>query len=146
MSYQLELFTKNHYICTTLDEYLAKTNFKHIIPSPKKIRYRNKINFSFSYFKNKIECGPLQKDGSVFPAMTNKNCSNISVSICQFMKNWIKDYSKMDIFDKKTLSGVWRHITIFNNRENKVMIVLHINNLSKYKKLWELEYPIVFKE
>ena len=140
MSYNLELFSKNHIIKYILREFINE-NFESIIGSTCVLNYRNKINFSFGYYNGSIECGPLQKDLSVRPACTNDKCSLISINICEFMKDWIKHKSNLLIYFNN--KGFWRHITIFNNKNNDIMIVFHVNFMSKSKKIFDYEFKIL---
>ena len=134
---ELELFNKRHLI----QQLFYKSNVESIIDSPKHKHYRNKINLSFGLYNGMIEVGPLQKDFTVLPANQNNKCSIIAIKICEFMRDWVKNESKLKIVDNKDYSGFWRHITIHNNRLHHVMIIFHLQNLeSTHKYTWELEF------
>lgn len=132
-----------------IQSYFDETSFHKIIRSPKFFRYRNNTNFSFGLDRfGKISIGPMQKDKTVLPAILNKLCSDISVNICEFMVRWIIGFSSLKIvdYDKSHVNGFWRHITIRNNTKNDIMIVFHIQNMSTFKSIWDLEKEILVKD
>ena len=65
-----------------LDKYISKNNLFSMIPSPKNIRYRNNIMFSFGYNKSgEIEVGPFEKENSktVLEPSENKLISDTAI-------------------------------------------------------------------
>ena len=78
---------------------------------------------------------------TVIPAVLNTLCSDISVKICEYIINWILEFSSLNIvtYKKSLVSGFWRHITIRNNRKNEIMIVFHLQNMNHYENIWEQE-------
>ena len=118
----------------------ADVNINPFIESPKMEHYRNKINLSFGKYNGNIEVGELQKDKTVIPAKLNKHASIIGIKICEFMRDWIIKSSDFGVINYNDYTGLWRHITIYNNRFHHVMIVFHLQNVTEYKHEWELEF------
>jgi len=141
--YLFELKNKSDEAKTKLNS-INLFNIEPIIPSPVPVRYRNKINLSFGFDKQgNIEVGTMQKDKTIQPAIENVYCSNIAISICNFIKDWIINQSNLDPVSYPKLDGFWRHITIHNTHYNSIMLVFHIQSLSKYNKDWDKEKKIM---
>lgn len=125
-----------------IKQYFNPEIFHRILKGSKNFRYRNNTNFSFGLDQcGKICIGPMQKNKTVIPAVLNTLCSDISVKICEYIINWILEFSSLNIvtYKKSLVSGFWRHITIRNNRKNEIMIVFHLQNMNHYENIWEQE-------
>ena len=148
-SYQKELAHKD----TNLDLELSKLNSEirilgkqKFIPSPIDVRYRNKINLSFGKnIKGNLEVGTMIKNKFITPAKDNQICSQIAVDICEFMKFWLINESKLTVIDYSNMEGYWRHLTIHNTIDKKILIVFHVQSISKYQSLWDSEKDLLIK-
>lgn len=141
-----ECIVKSKEVCNVLNDFINTDNLSNIIPSPVSNRYRNRINFAIGYDStSKITIGPLQSNKTVLPAETILSSSQISIDICKFIEIWISTKSLFNpVKYQKSLTGLWRHLTIYNTKLNQIMIVFHLQNMSTMKELGENEVVKIF--
>jgi 23S rRNA (uracil1939-C5)-methyltransferase len=133
---------KKNDLNTKLDSYITNKNLFDIIPSPKQVRYRNNIMFSFGYNElGKIEVGPFESVNSklVKSAETNILVSDLAVKVCEYMREWIIGESNLSITEYPSFSGFWRHIQIRQNNKNEFIIGFRFSNFYKHKDIWSKE-------
>tara|TARA_B110001469_G_C9635269_1_gene318393 strand:+ start:133 stop:1260 length:1128 start_codon:yes stop_codon:yes gene_type:complete len=136
------LVIKKNDLNTKLDSYITNKNLFDIIPSPKQVRYRNNIMFSFGYNElGKIEVGPFESVNSklVKSAETNILVSDLAVKVCEYMRDWIIGESNLPITEYPSFSGFWRHIQIRQNNKNEFIIGFRFSNFYKHKDIWSNE-------
>jgi len=136
------LVIKKNELNTKLESYITNKNLFDIIPSPKKIRYRNNIMFSFGYNKlGKIEVGPFESVNSklVKSAKNNILVSELAVKVCEYIREWIINNSNLPITEYPSFSGFWRHIQIRQNNKNEFIIGFRFSNFYKHKDIWSKE-------
>ena len=136
------LVIKKNDLNTKLESYITNKNLFDIIPSPKQVRYRNNIMFSFGYDElGKIEVGPFESVNSklVKSAETNILVSKLAVKVCEYMREWITGESNLPITEYPSFSGFWRHIQIRQNNKNEFIIGFRFSNFYKHKDIWSKE-------
>lgn len=136
------LVIKKNDLNTKLESYITNKNLFDIIPSPKQVRYRNNIMFSFGYNElGKIDVGPFESVNSklVKSAETNILVSDLAVKVCEYMREWIIGESNLPITEYPSFSGFWRHIQIRQNNKNEFIIGFRFSNFYKYKNMWSKE-------
>jgi 23S rRNA (uracil1939-C5)-methyltransferase len=136
------LVLKKNDLNTKLKLYITNKNLFDIIPSPKKVRYRNNIMFSFGYDEfGKIAVGPFESVNSklVKNAKTNILVSDLALKVCEYMREWIIVESNLGITEYPSFGGFWRHIQIRQNNKNEYIIGFRFSNFYKYKEIWSKE-------
>jgi len=136
------LVIKKNDLNTKLESYITNKNLFDIIPSPKQVRYRNNIMFSFGYNElGKIEVGPFESVNSklVKSAETNILVSDLAIKVCEYMREWIIGKSNLPITEYPSFSGFWRHIQIRQNNKNEFIIGFRFSNFYKHKDIWSKE-------
>jgi len=136
------LVIKKNDLNTKLESYITNKNLFDIIPSPKQVRYRNNIMFSFGYNElGKIEVGPFESVNSklVKSAETNILVSDLAIKVCEYMREWIIGKSNLPITEYPSFSGFWRHIQIRQNNKNEFIIGFRFSNFYKHKDIWYKE-------
>jgi 23S rRNA (uracil1939-C5)-methyltransferase len=137
-----DLVIKKNDLNTKLKLYITNKNLFNIIPSPKKVRYRNNIMFSMGYDGyGKIVVGPFESVNSklVKKAETNILVSDLAIKICEYMREWIINESNLLITEYPSFSGFWRHIQIKQNNKNDFIIGFRFSNFYKHKSIWSKE-------
>jgi 23S rRNA (uracil1939-C5)-methyltransferase len=136
------LVLKKNDLNTKLKLYITNKNLFDIIPSPKKVRYRNNIMFSFGYDEfGKIAVGPFESANSklVKNAKTNILVSDLALKVCEYMREWIIGESNLGITEYPSFGGFWRHIQIRQNNKDEFIIGFRFSNFYKYKEIWSKE-------
>ena len=111
-----------------------------MILSPQKIRYRNNILFSIGYDSNGIlQVGPLLKNGTVESAETNLLISELGISVCYKIREFIQNHSNLSVSVYPKFQGFWRHIQIRENTSEEFMITFRFHNFQLYESMWNME-------
>ena len=137
-----ELEIKQENLQKTLKSYINNKNLYDMVPSPKNTRYRNNIMFSMGKnSKGEIEVGPFEtiKSKVILSPEENKLVSDLGIKICNYVKVWIKDYSKLPVTEYPSFNGFWRHIHIRQNNNNDFIICLRFSNFYNYERIWKEE-------
>lgn len=91
---------------------------------------------------NNINVGPMSNfEGkkTVEPAAENPTASVLAVNICNLVKNWLVNHSKLDITRYPSFKGFWRHIHIKENLKGEFILSFRFNNYNDYELLWKEE-------
>ena len=142
MSILSNLVIKKNDLNTKLKSYITNKNLFDIIPSPKQVRYRNNIMFSFGYNElGNIEVGPFESVNSklIKTSKTNILVSDLAIKICEYMREWIINESNLGITEYPSFLGFWRHIQIKQNNKNDFIIGFRFSNFYKHKSIWSKE-------
>nr|QDY51881.1 tRNA -methyltransferase [Mimiviridae sp. ChoanoV1] len=137
-----ELDKKTTNLKNVLGKYIKNNNLFSMIPSPKNIRYRNNIMFSFGYNKNgDIEVGPFEKENSkiILVPSDNNLVSDTGIQICNYMRDWVKNNSILPITQYPSFEGFWRHIQIRHNLNNDIVICFRFSNFDMHLNDWKKE-------
>ena len=137
-----ELSKKNEDLKENMKLYITKTNLFDMIPSPKTTRYRNNIMFSIG--KNnlgEIEVGPFESINSkvIMKPESNLLVSELCIKVCNTIKQYIIEQSKLPVTEYPTFKGFWRHIHIRHNMQNDFIICFRFSNFEEYCEQWKIE-------
>lgn len=130
---------KKHNLELKLNNFLNSKNYFKFINSPNKVRYRNNIIFSMGLKNNLINVGPMSTINGikiVEPSEINLDVSQLSIDICNIVKNWIVEHSKLKVTKYPLFEGFWRHIQIKENLCKDFIIIFRFNNFEIQKNIW----------
>ena len=126
LNYEEQLKIKSDFIETKLSKYINKSQIEKIIPSPKHLEYRNKMEFSFGdCIKNgKLTLG-LHKKKSFYSVLNAYNCDLITSDIKKVLKLTVDFFNEKNIpyFHKKTHKGFLRHLVVRKSFTNNNLLI-----------------------
>ena len=150
MNYDSQLYFKEHHILNNLSKigHLKLPENKHIIGSPKKYYYRNKMEFSFSNHRwldnveintdkdieDRNACG-LHVSGMFNKVVDLKEChlqKDPSNEIRLSIKNFA-DKNNLTFFNFKKSEGLLRNLIIKTSTTNDLMVLIQFANNNKSK-------------
>tara|TARA_B100000795_G_scaffold263176_1_gene241942 strand:+ start:220 stop:1212 length:993 start_codon:yes stop_codon:yes gene_type:complete len=92
--------------------------------------------------KKIINVGPMSTiEGNkiVEPSEINLTASQLAVDICNIVRYWVIEHSKLSVVKYPEFEGFWRHIHIKENSCKKFIVIFRFNNYEKQKIIWEKE-------
>jgi tRNA/tmRNA/rRNA uracil-C5-methylase (TrmA/RlmC/RlmD family) len=137
-----ELQEKTDDLKDKMKSYITKTNLFSMIPSPKNTHYRNNIMFSIGRNSlGEIEVGPFEtiKSKNVINASNNNLVSNLGIRICNYIKEYIIQESKLPVTEYPSFEGFWRHIHLRHNIKNELIMCFRFSNFEEHINQWKLE-------
>jgi tRNA (uracil-5-)-methyltransferase len=132
------------YLDGHLDKTFGNVVIKDILPSPQRLGYRNKCEFTFGYDQNGqkslgFRCTNFDKGVVVDPPTDVPTVPNAMKCVVQKIIEFIRT-SELPIYDLKTHAGVWRLCTIrYSRRTNDLHVLLCVALVGIEPQLWATE-------
>lgn len=145
ISYEEQLKQKTFIVKETLSNIVGKSfDVKEIIPSPKNLRYRCKVQYPISSKKSGRIVGGYYKK-STHELVNIKYCPMHSEKISKILEFIKQKGEELNIsgYDEKKHAGILRHVIFRESSfDNKILIIFVINSKNIPKVLVELSKQI----
>jgi 23S rRNA (uracil1939-C5)-methyltransferase len=129
MPYEMQLDFKKNLIEDTLQKFAGVTlSIEDIVPSPKKLRYRNKFAFPVGETNGEIKIGMFQKNSHrIIPVEDCLLQSETAKKIVKIFKEFMQE-NHLSGFNEETKTGLVKHIVVRENESSFILTVVVSNN------------------
>jgi 23S rRNA (uracil1939-C5)-methyltransferase len=129
MPYEMQLDFKRNLIEDTLQKFAGVTlSIEDIVPSPKKLRYRNKFAFPVGETNGEIKIGMFQKNSHrIIPVEDCLLQSETAKKIVKIFKEFMQE-NHLSGFNEETKTGLVKHIVVRENESSFILTVVVSNN------------------